>query len=263
MPDPEEYQNVYGDGYPLEDGPDAADTSPVVDEFDQPTEEDDPGTPDHDDTGTPEGTATDTGQWRQRYADVQRWAQQNEQRARAAEERIRRLEAAGIDLQQLEQMAAEAAPQPAAHAGATPQNQGITPQIQQAYAAIQWDMARLRFDGSNPDYRSGSDLGGLVDGEATRIMREELQQYGTITKSPEEVLNTAKKRVTALVQKLRGEGKKSAMNKKRQVAGQAVTPGQNKGQQKPQEPEDEKEFNARDAWTKSHVSAQDRFRSRG
>ena len=185
--------------------------SPPVDKSDKPPQ----------DTPTP-----DTTNWAKRHGDAVRWAQSEKQKAEALETRLRAFEQkSGMTFDELERMAGIQGGQKAGDISSSPNPDAVTrKELQQYYDQLQWQLAHMRFTSENAEFQNPK-LTQLLGAAVQGVMQEDMRTNGQTTMTPEQAIKAGAKKVKAMVNEWREEGKRAAMTERKKIQDTGITEG--------------------------------------
>lgn len=229
----------------------------VPDESGSPPSEPDDTSPDDEGASKVEKDDTD---WKKRHADAVRWAQREaesrhnlEKRLEELEARTKKLQDAGLDFESLEgYLGAE-------EKGSIPSDYVPKKEFEQAVQIVNqklWNASKMVFVAANPEFKD-PDLSTMLDYECSRIAQEEINNTGQMTTSSEELLEKGAKRLKKFINKIKGEGEKSATEKRKKISETGVTAGREQAKKI-----EEEEISPDQIWVGSQRTTQKRIRAK-
>lgn len=238
------------------DTPTVDDTQVVPEEPDSPPSEAE-DTPTEQQPGASEVSTEDTD-WKKRHGDAVRWAQREaeararlEKKLQEMESRFSKLKELGIDPEDLVSYTEEAT-QGADYVPKTEFEKAV-----QSVRGELWNTAKMIFVTANPEFKD-PDLNRLLDYECSRIAQEEMNSSGAFNLSADQLLAKGATRVKKFINKLKGEGAKSAVEKRKKIAESGIFEGKEPASKKVEE-----EIPSPDSvWVSNHRKTQQRVRTK-
>ena len=207
-------------------------------------------------------TEKDDTDWKKRHADAVRWAQREaesrqklEKRLEELDARSRILQAAGLDFDSLESYL-ETDNQKAS----IPSDYVPKKEFENAVQTVNqklWNAAKMIFVAGNPEFKD-PDLSTMLDYECSRIAQEEMNTTGNMMLSSEELLAKGAKRLKKFINKIKGEGEKSATEKRKKISEAGVTAGRDQAKKI----EEEEMPSPADLWLGGQRKTQERIKAR-